>query len=427
MRFLIPTIGSHGDIHPYVGVGRALMERGHSVALLAQPYFQRLAEDAGLEFIPVGEFLDLREIAQRPEMMGTFNGTKKILQEWIIPEAPKYYAALEAEFAGRRPDAVFAHHICLGCSWACERHGVPYATGALSPLGWPMAEDPCHYTPFTTRDPSPRAMRWWLRLAKFGSMLAYDGRLNRIRRELGLPVGRHWLLREFKAGDASLALWSPHFRGPLPADPAHGRICGFVWFDRHRQQEQAAEDIERFLEDGPPPVIFTLGTTAVHVAGPFYAAAAEACRILGRRGMLLTGHADYAPRSLPAGVQAFTYAPFSAVLPRGAATVHHGGVGTTAQSLRAGRPSVVVPFAHDQFDNAARLRRLGVSATVRRGRVSGKELAAALSRVLDDPDVVERAAALGARVGQDRGDAVAADHLEALGRGAFRNSPRRSD
>ncbi len=426
MRILIPTIGSHGDIHPYVGVGQALARRGHSVALMAQPYFKRVAEDAKLEFIPVGEFMDLRDIAQRPELMGTFNGTKRILQDLIIPEAPRFFHALESEFARQRPDAVLAHHICFGCSWACEKHGVPFATGALSPLGWPMVGDPAHYTPLTRRDPSPRAMKWWLRLAKFGSALSYDPPLNRIRKELGLPPGKHWVLQEFKAGHASLALWSTHFRGPLASDPGHGRICGFVWFDRHQQQEQATADLDRFLDAGPPPIIFTLGTTAVHVAGPFYAAAAEACRKLGRRGMLLTGHADYAPGTLPPGVEAFTYAPYTMVLPRGAATVHHGGVGTTAQSLRAGRPSVVVPFAHDQFDNAARLRRLGVSATLPRRRVSGDAMATALAGVLDDPEVARRAKVLGEAIARDRGDEAAAGHLEAVARGEFRSSPRRS-
>ena len=106
--------------------------------------------------------------------------------------------------------------------------------------------------------------------------------------------------------------------------------------------------------------VFTLGTTAVHVAGPFYEAAAGACRMLDRRGMLLTGQADYAPRPLPAGVQAFTYAPYSHVLPRGCATVHHGGIGTAADALRAGVPQWLFPSAHDQADNAQRLVDLGV-------------------------------------------------------------------
>jgi rhamnosyltransferase subunit B len=267
MRILITTVGSHGDIHPYVGIGQALRRRGHEVALLAQPYFQRVAEDAGLEFIPVGEHLDLREIAQRPELMGAWSGTKRILQDLIIPEAAVFFRALEAEFARNRPDAVVTHHICFGVTWACEKHRVPVAVGCLSPLAWPAREDPAHFTPLTKRDPSPTVMKWWLKLAKVASLLSYDPPLNQVRRELGLPPGRNWMMRELRGGDINLGLWSRYFRGPLLSDPEHGHICGFVWFDRHKEQEHADDELEAFLSAGEPPVIFTLGTTAVHVAG----------------------------------------------------------------------------------------------------------------------------------------------------------------
>ncbi len=411
---LITSIGSHGDIHPYVGVGQALRRRGHEVALLANPYYKRVAEDAGLEFIPVGEYLDLKDINKRPELMGSFTGTKRILQDLIIPEAPNFFRTLEQLFKSRRIDAVFTHQICFGSAWACQKHDIPCAVGSLAPIGWPNIDDPTHFTPLTKRDPSPRAMKWWLKLAKYGSMLSYDPALNKARQELGLPKGRSMLLPAITGGDINLALWSRHFRAPIPSDIKHGHICGFVWFDRHKEQEHPSAELESFLNAGEPPIIFTLGTTAVHVAGPFYQAAADACKLLNRRGLLLTGHADYAPKSLPIGVAAFTYAPFSTVLPRGCATVHHGGIGTTAQSMRAGRPTVIVPFAHDQFDNAARARRLGVSATVPRSKVSATSLAAALRQVLDTPDPTRRAAALAQQLNSERGDEEAASRIEQM-------------
>ncbi len=431
MTILLTSIGSHGDIHPYVGVGQALRRRGHEVALLANPYFKRVADDAGLEFIPVGEYLDLKDINKRPELMGSFTGTKRILQDLIIPEAPNFFRTLEQLFKSRRVDAVFTHQICFGSAWACHKHGIPCAVGSLAPIGWPNVDDPTHFTPLTKRDPSPRAMRWWLKLAKYGSMLSYDPALNKARKELGLPQDRNMLLPAITGGDINLALWSRHFRAPIPSDIKHGHICGFVWFDRHKEQEHPSAELESFLNTGDPPIIFTLGTTAVHVAGPFYQAAADACKLLGRRGLLLTGERKYAPESVLRDtdggsavssngarcwpqVAAFTYAPFSSVLPRGCATVHHGGIGTTAQSMRAGRPTVIVPFAHDQFDNAARARRLGVSATVPRNKISPTSLAAALRQVLDTPDPTRRAAALAQQLNSERGDEEAADRIEQL-------------
>lgn len=416
MRILITSIGSHGDIHPYVGIGQTLRRRGHDVALLANPYFKSVAEDAGLEFIPVGEFLDLKEINKRPELMGAYTGTKRILLDMIIPETHNFFRALEQQFKSSKVDAVLTHHICFGSTWACKKHNIPVAVGCLSPLAWPCIEDPAIFLPFVKGDPSPRAMKWWLRLAKFGSSFSYDPAINRIRREFGLPAGKHWFLTESRGGDINLALWSGHFRAPLPPDPEQGHICGFVWFDRHKQQEHANDELESFLSAGDPPIIFTLGTTAVHVAGPFYEAAAQACKLLNRRGLLLTGQPEYAPKSLPKGVAAFTYAPFTTILPRGCATVHHGGVGTTAQAMRAGKPTVIVPFAHDQFDNAARTRRLGISATVPRNKVSDHSLAAALRQVLDNPEVLTRAGRIAQGLNSERGDSHAADRIEALAR-----------
>jgi MGT family glycosyltransferase len=414
MRILITTIGSHGDIHPYVGIGQSLLRRGHEVALLANPYFKQVALDAGLDFIPVGDHMDLREIAQNPHLMGAYSGTRRIMGEVIIPEAPNFFRTLETQFKLNRPDAVLTHHICFGSTWACRKHRVPVAVGCLSPLAWPCVDDPAYFLPLVKRDPSRRAMKWWLRVARYGSMLFYDPALNRHRRSFGLPKGTNWLLTESRGGDINLALWSRQYRAPLDNDPTHGHICGFVWFDRHRQQEHAEHELESFLNSGDPPIIFTLGTSAVHVAGPFYQAAADACKLLNRRGLLLTGHPEYAPKSLPDGVAAFTYAPFSSILPRGCATVHHGGIGTTAQSLRAGRPTTIVPFAHDQFDNAARARRLGVSATVPRSKVSAETLAAALKQVLDDPKPASYAARLGQVLNSEDGAEIAADKIESM-------------
>jgi UDP:flavonoid glycosyltransferase YjiC (YdhE family) len=198
----------------------------------------------------------------------------------------------------------------------------------------------------------------------------------------------------------------------MPDDPTNGRICGFPWFDRHGEFEQLPTDVERFLQAGEPPIVFTLGTAAVHVSGSFYGCAAAACRILGRRGVLLTRHLEYAPKNLSSDVRAFTYVPFSTVLPRACATVHHGGIGTTAQAMRAGRPTVIVPFSHDQFDNAARAKRLGVSVTLTRKRLIPHALADALRSVIDEPALNDRAARLGDLLSTEDGALTAAMALE---------------
>lgn len=417
MRFLFSSIGSSGDIHPYVGIGQALRRRGHEVAFISQPYFERTITQAGLEFVPAGERFELTELASRPEMMGARLGSVRILQQYMIPQSGPAARAALAQIDRARPDVVCAHHMAWGALWAAELRGIPTAAGCLSPLIFFSRQDPCVFKP-NGRETGPGPLASLRRhSARWGCRFFYDRPLNRLRRDIGLPRQRDQFILTPRRAHAALALWSPAFRAPMPDDPDNATICGFVWFDRHKERGQTEEDIDRFLESGDPPIIFTLGTTAVHVAGPFYAAAAEACHRLRRRGMLLTGRPEYAPRSLPSGVRAFNYAPFTETLPRGCATVHHGGIGTTAQAMRSGRPTVIVPFAHDQFDNAARARRLGLSQTIARDRLTPDTLTAALRTILDDPAYSRRAAELSARIDHDHGAERAADTLERLGKG----------
>jgi UDP:flavonoid glycosyltransferase YjiC (YdhE family) len=240
-----------------------------------------------------------------------------------------------------------------------------------------------------------------------------DSLFNAVRRQLGLPRERDLMRRAAIEGPLVLGLWSASFRPRHADDPPGAAICGFPWFDRHREQEHDTAEIESFLREGEPPILFSLGTAAVHVAGEFYSHAAEACRLLNRRGMLLIGRATPEVAGLTERVRTFTYAPFSTVMPRVAVNVHHGGVGTTAQALRAGRPMVVIPHAHDQFDNAMRVRGLGVGTSVPSTRVSGKRLADAIVNV-DVPSVRARAAEVGTIVGAQDGACQAIDLLESF-------------
>ena len=161
----------------------------------------------------------------------------------------------------------------------------------------------------------------------------------------------------------TLALFSPLLARPQPDWPPNTQVTGFVFYET---SHELPPDIEAFLDAGDPPVVFTLGTSAVGAAGDFYDESARAAETLGCRAILLTGtdSRNLPPRKLPSSIMTAGYVPHGAVFPRAAATVHHGGIGTTAQALRAGRPMLVVPHAHDQFDNAFRVQKLGVARTV---------------------------------------------------------------
>jgi len=415
MRIFIHTVGSHGDVHPFLAIGRVLRARGHQVAVFCHPYFADDVAAVGLEHVPIAAHIDLEALMRDPRIMDRHKGGPTVFQ-FIAQGVPSAMETHRREFAARRPDVVLTHHIAFGSRWLCREADVPCAVAVLSPLLWLSRSDPV-----PTLQQRPGRVRALVARAVFPLLhpLAslFMGRyMNRLRRIGDFPPSHESVLEEFRGGDVNLGLWSTHFRAATPHDPPRGRITGFPWYDRSDVEPSLPADLEAFLAGGDPPVVFTLGTAAVHMPGDFYQIAAEACRRLGCRGLLLTGRRERAPRDLPPGVFAAGYAPFSLVLPRGAATVHHGGIGSTAQALRAGRPFVAVPHAHDQFNNALRARSLGVAEILPRHRLTVRRLITALARVLDDRAVVERARRLGEAVRTEDGANVAATEVEGIAR-----------
>jgi UDP:flavonoid glycosyltransferase YjiC (YdhE family) len=425
VRVLLVTLGSHGDVHPFMALAVALRARGHEAVLATNPHFAAQAARAGIALEPLGGGLDVAEAVRTKGAMHPLHGTRVIMRDLLLPHVREVHDRAAALARGLRPDVAVVHPICLGAHWALDRAGVEVVPACLAPISWFGAHDPTVYGPWRSHSPAVWATRIDAWFGKRVMRLMLDGPLNRVRRELGYGRGRDLLIREFRRSGLNLGLWSPFFRGPCRGDPEGGVICGFPWFDAHHDHHAGEEELEQFLASGEPPIVFSLGTAAVHLETGFYAHAAEACRRLGKRGVLLIGRAEYAARGagLPEGVIAVPYAPFSTLLPRAAAAVHHGGIGSTAQGLRAGRPTVICPLAHDQYDNAARAKRLGVSETLPHARVDGSRLAAALARVMEDPGTVARAAALGPRIAGEDGAAEAVMALERH----LRTTPRTPD
>ena len=413
MRILMATMGSGGDLHPFLAVGGVLRRMGHDVALLTNPVYAAQTRAAGVEPMALGEAVTLRGVLERhPDITHPVRGPYVVMRTIMAPMVPEIVRAAAEAIDAWRPDGVLVHPLCMGVAWEGERRGLPVAVAALAPSRWMNPRDQLVMPAFRSHAPSPRAVRLDLFMGRLFMRAMLDGPLNRVRRSMGLAARSNVFLEDCRAGVVNLGMWSPVFRGSVEGDPARGEICGFPWHDRNPGQEACAAELGAFLDAGPPPIIFTLGTAVVHTAGGFYRAAVDACHRLGRRGLLLVGEPDYAPDCGNDGrVMAMTYAPYSVVFPRAAAVVHHGGIGTTAQALRAGRPTVVTPAAHDQFDNAARVKRLGCSQTLRLSRVTGAGLAQSLTEVLENPGVAAAAQGLATAIGKEDGATAAAQRL----------------
>jgi UDP:flavonoid glycosyltransferase YjiC (YdhE family) len=266
----------------------------------------------------------------------------------------------------------------------------------------------------------PAFSRAVMRLGKWklGSLLKA---VNELRADVGLPeTVAHPLFEGQHSPTLVLALFSSVLAEPQPDWPPNARITGFPFYDRRDMAGDADDDggglspeLKRFLEAGDPPIVFTLGSSAIWVAKDFYRESITAARALGERALLLIGHERNRPAEpLPEGVAAFEYAPYGEVLPRARAVVHQGGVGTTGQALRAGRPALIVPFSHDQFDNGARVARLGCGRVLPRDEYNAASATRELRAILGDDSYKNNALEIGRRVQAEDGTRDACNAIE---------------
>lgn len=390
-----------------------LRERGHEVVFATSEYYREKIEGLGFELrgLRPNVMPDDRELVA--QLMDIEKGSERILREIMFPSLRDTYADLRDAAGGA--DFLLGTELIYAAPLLAEKTGLPWASVVLSPLSFLSAFDPPVLPPHPglakLRVLGPRVNR---------AVMGYGKRLTRpwtmpvdeLRRDLGLPPGGHPIFEGKFSPHLVLALFSRVIGEPQPDWPANTVTTGFAFYDAKPENlGAAAAELERFLEDGEPPIVFTLGSAAVMDPGDFYRESIAAVRELGRRAVLLMGW-NPLPADLPEEIFATDYAPYSDVFPRAAAVVHQGGVGTTAQALRAGRPTLVMPYSHDQPDNAARLERLGTSRTIPRKKYTAKRAVKELRELLDNPSYARRAEEVGRIVGAEDGVKAACDAIE---------------
>ena len=406
MIALLCPLGSAGDVYPLLGIGRVLADRGHEPVVLTNGHFRPVVEALGWRLVETGTDDEYRRLTRDPDLWHPTRSPKLIMG--MIGRGAELTVDALAEFAGA--DAVtVAGTPSLGPRLVQEAGGLRCVSVHLQPT----VLRSLHENPLLPVPVLPRwAPRWWKRLVWRGADAAVDRMLHPylrpLRRRLGLPPVSRYAKGWWHSPRRVLGMWPEWFGAVQPDWPRQTRLCGFpLWDDADTRPLPA--DLERFLDEGEPPLLFTAGS-AMHEAAEYFAAAVAAGRALGRRALLVVRRPESLP-PLQEGERHVPYAPFSVLFPRCAAVVHHGGVGTCARGLAAGVPQLVVPMAHDQPDNADRLRRLGVAEVLPSGRFTATRAAAALDRLLKDESVAAACDRWRSHVRSD-GCAIAADWIE---------------
>jgi rhamnosyltransferase subunit B len=323
---------------------------------------------------------------------------------------------------------MLTHSAAFACPIVAELLQLRWLSVVLQPAALFSATDP----------PSVPEAPWLRHLFRLGPfafralMRLTDGYVRKsikpildLRKQLGLLNRVNPVTHGQFSPYGTIALFSESFAKPQRDWPARTTQTGFAFYDRlgegfaigsESRAKRRERELQQFLENGAPPILFTLGSSAVMHAGDFYRESLGAAQELGRRAVLLVGQSNRNTllANLPPSIYIAEYLPFSQIMPRAAAVVHQGGIGTVAQTLRAGRPMLIVPWAHDQPDNAQRIRRIGAGRWLRRNRYRARSAAEQLDRLLKDTSYEANARRASEIIRGENGVERACDTIEDL-------------
>lgn len=411
-RIVLATFGSLGDLHPKIAIALELRQRGHDVVFATHKGYQAKIGALGFEFHemrPDGTD-DPSEIAR---MTDRKTGSEYVVRHWLLPSLRETYTDLMnvAEDA----DFMVAGEIVYAARLVAETLGMRWATSALSPFSMFSACDPSviAFLPFLSKFrrfgvPINRGIVQLLKAA----IQSWAEPIHQLRAELGLPKrSGNPIIDDKFSPYLVLAMFSSVLAKPQPDWAENTVITGFAFYDGNQSKPELTPELQQFLNVGEPPLVFTLGSAAVGNAGNFYPESIQAATKLNCRAVLLIGENE-PPDRLSSDIIATNYAPYSQVFPRACAIVHQGGIGTTAQALRASCPTLIMPYTYDQQDNAARVQRLGTSRTINRKHYAASRVAKELNELIGNPHYAAKATQVKRIVQTENGASAACDAIE---------------
>lgn len=386
------------------------------MAVITSEPFRETVESAGLDFEPLISTAEFEEALADPDLWHPVHGVRALFRLIDRVGMERLWTALDRRWAEGRSILV-GHMLSFPTRAFEERRGVPAVTVQLAPIAFRTL----HRQPRLPlginldRWPKPALRAFWWLVDRVGVEPLARKSLYGFCRSKGLAPDRRPFRSWVHSPQRVIAFFPDWFGAPQPDWPPQTRLVGFPLFDGFA--EPALEGrLDAWLDDGPPPIVFAPGS-ANRQAARLFTLGAEATALTGHRALCVTPWAEQLPAPLPSHVHHVSRAPFSALFPRCAAAVHHGGIGTTAQALRAGVPQVVLGGAFDQPDNGARLERLGVGRRLGPLGLGSKRLARVVDELLSDPGTARATARYAARMIDEAGRPAlerAADEVEAV-------------
>lgn len=420
MRIVLSNIGTMGDTNPLIALALELRRRGHVPVIALPEVYKPKVAPLGLEFCAVRPNIDPTDSALVEMIYDIKKGTEYGLRRFLFPSLRETYGdLLDAVTKPERADLMLLGELNYAGPIVAEVTGIPWASYLLAPLSFFSAYDPPVLPPY------PHLARVDHVIPGMGAAISKLARLVSLhwpqpiydlRRELRLGKGVNPLFDAKHSPDLVLALFSKVLGVEQKDWPRNVLITGFCYYDSDAGNAKLPLHLEKFLDAGAAPVVFTLGSAAVLAAGDFYEVSAKAAMELGVRAVLLIGTdpRNRLKEKLPGSICVAEYAPYSALFSRASLVVHQGGVGTTAQCLRAGKPMLIMPYSHDQPDNARRMERLGVAEVIRRRAYQPRKVARTIEAMLAKPHLEQQSQRVAQQLNGEDGVKMACDALEGL-------------
>lgn len=414
MKIFIATYGTRGDVQPYIAIGKGLQESGYHVTLGTSERFRDSIEEQGLKYSHMSdELLAIIDTDQGRDILENTTTFLDVIKQSIKLSKrikPLYAAQMHEvwEIAQRETPDFILYHPKISCApHIAERLGIGCALASPIPLFIPTSEQPFFMFP------NLKIGGWYNRmshrLVNSFSKAYYKKQINIFRNDIGLPAMKKFALLRQDNGSAIPTLHAySEALVPRPSDwPNTAYITGY-WFLKRRNEWRPPQNLLSFLKKGAPPVYIGFGSMVGHTPQRLAKVVVDALQIAGLRGIISSGWGGLSSEELPDSILKIETAPHDWLFPRVSAVVHHGGAGTTASGLRAGKPSVIVPFFGDQPFWGRRIYSLGAGPKpIPRKILTADKLASAITEAVSNLDIQRKAVDLGNHIRQENGVNVA--------------------